>query len=97
MRASGGLLRSCSPRKKLRRTAAYHRTFAGVDADVVLADLEDFCHAYQTTLVPGDTHQSAMLEGRRQVFLHVFQYMRYDPAEIADMIARGQDKEAEFD
>jgi len=38
---------------------------------VVLADLARFCHAADTTHVVGDSHGSAQLEGRRQVWLRI--------------------------
>ena len=40
----------------------------------VLADLERFCHANSTTHVEGDSHGTAQLEGRRQVWLRIQGY-----------------------
>jgi len=42
---------------------------------IVLADLAKFCHAQDTTHVVGDSHGSAQLEGRRQVWLRIQSYL----------------------
>ncbi len=68
-----------------------------MDADLVLWDLQRVCHAFDTTFVQGDTHGSAQLEGRRQVFLRILQYLRMDPTAIMEMVSRGGEKEAEFE
>lgn len=67
---------------QLRQTRwAYHAVFGERSADrskaqrIVLADLARFCHAQDTTFVPGDSHASAQLEGRRQVWALRIRYV----------------------
>lgn len=50
---------------------SYKQVFAGVQAERVLGDLARFCHMNTTTHVTGDPTDSALLEGRRQVFLRI--------------------------
>ncbi len=70
--------------------AAYKRTFGGQPADEVLADLRRFCHADTTTHVVGDTHGSAQLEGRRQVWLRIQMNLNASEAEVSAMVAAAQ-------
>ena len=58
----------------LARAQAYREAFSGERASEVLADLERFCHANSTTHVEGDSHGTAQLEGRRQVWLRIQGY-----------------------
>ena len=58
----------------LARAQAYRETVSGERASEVLADLERFCHANSTTHVEGDSHGTAQLEGRRQVWLRIQGY-----------------------
>lgn len=67
--------------------AAYRRVFSGPDADLVLGDLIAFCHAADTTHVPGDPVGSALLEGRRQVWLRIQARLRIDEATVDRLIA----------
>ena len=68
------------------RHRAYKRTFEGREAALVLADLARFCHAQATTHVVNDTHGSAQLEGRRQVWLRIQGYLRLDEAALNQLI-----------
>jgi len=63
-----------------RRLAAAYKTlfFGGAEKmpleearDIVLADLARFCRARNSTYVKGDPHQSAFLEGRREIWLRI--------------------------
>ncbi len=74
-------------RNLLVRRDAYRQAFTGPRGRVVLADLERFCHARTTTHVVGDTHGSAQLEGRRQVWLRIQAMLRLDEEDI-EVIAR---------
>ncbi len=58
----------------LARGQAYKETFGGERAQTVLDDLARFCHANATTHVEGDSHGTAQLEGRRQVWLRIQGY-----------------------
>lgn len=48
----------------------YHKTFEHNGAQV-LEDLRRFCYVYDTTHVNGDSHASAINEGKRQAYLHI--------------------------
>ncbi len=43
----------------------------GPSSQVVLAHLHAWCHAGETTHVPGDPTETAFREGKRAVFLHI--------------------------
>jgi hypothetical protein len=45
----------------------------------VLEDLRHFCSADDTVHVPGDTHGTAQLEGRRQVWLRIQSHLKMRP------------------
>jgi hypothetical protein len=61
------------------RRMAYLRIFnpESRDAQVVLADLATFCRAGKTTFEP-DERLTAVLEGRRQVWLRINQHLKLD-------------------
>lgn len=65
-----------------RRADAYRALFMfanrdglGPQAEIVLADLAKFCHANRTTVNANETNM-AILEGRRQVWLHIQQLLK---------------------
>lgn len=68
---------------KLRRVRfrAYKTLFKQGDgelnpsAEIVMADLKKFCRADRSTFVAGDPYSSALLEGRREVFLRICSYL----------------------
>ncbi len=62
--------------------------FRGVSARIVLDDLARFCHANSTIHVPGDTHGTAQLEGRRQVWLRIQEALRLTDERLQE-IAEG--------
>lgn len=70
----------------LERSQAYKHTFNGEPAQKVLADLEKFCHANTTTHVAGDSHGTAQLEGRRQVWLRIQGYMSLSDNDIGEIV-----------
>lgn len=53
------------------KAQSYKQVFAGEQAKRVLGDLARFCHMTNTAHVTGDPTGSALLEGRRQVFLRI--------------------------
>ena len=63
------------------------------DQAAVLADLERFCHANSTTHVEGDSHGTAQLEGRRQVWLRIQGYRNLSDAEIGEFIGHASTEE----
>ncbi len=70
----------------LERSQAYQKAFSGELGGKVLADLERFCHANTTTHVPGDSHGTSQLEGRRQVWLRVQGYLQLTPADVGEIV-----------
>ena len=65
----------------MRRRLAYHQVFTGVYADVVLADLATFCRA-QSSTHHTDPRVSALLEGRREVWLRIQEHLQLSEAEL---------------
>ncbi|NYT42316.1 hypothetical protein HZY97_16205 [Sphingomonas sp. R-74633] len=64
----------------------YRRLFtpdAGVDrdAEIVLADLREFCRYSRTSFTP-DPYLTARNEGRRDVFLRIVGLIELDPAQV---------------
>jgi hypothetical protein len=68
------------------RKLAYCRTFNKEDqADrAVLQDLAKFCRAYDSTFAKDD-RLSLMLEGRREVWLRIQQYLQLSNEEIYEL------------
>tara|TARA_Y100001949_G_scaffold165202_1_gene160737 strand:- start:49 stop:300 length:252 start_codon:yes stop_codon:yes gene_type:complete len=77
----------------LVRSRAYKQTFGGEDAAKVLDDLERFCHANSTTHVEGDSHGTAQLEGRRQVWLRLQGYRNLSEAQIGEFVGHASTEE----
>ncbi len=57
----------------------------GVSGKVILQDLATFCHAYRTVHVIGDTHGTAQLEGRRQVWLRIQEALRLTDEKLQEI------------
>ncbi len=53
------------------RKRAYQLVFATPAGQAVLIDLEPFCRARETCVVPGDRDRTYVLEGRREVYLRI--------------------------
>ncbi len=70
----------------IERSQAYKQTFDGELGGKVMADLERFCHANTTTHVVGDSHGTAQLEGRRQVWLRIQGYISLNEGDIGEMV-----------
>lgn len=51
------------------------------DAEIVLAELRDFCRA-ETSTFSHDPYQAARLAGRREVWLRIAWLLELDPAEV---------------
>lgn len=66
-----------------RRKFAYNMVFARENkyTHVVLTDLARFCRAHETTFHQND-RMHAILEGRREVFLKIQQYLNLTEDEI---------------
>lgn len=79
----------------LVRSRSYKQTFNGEDAEKVLADLERFCHANSTTHVEGDSHGTAQLEGRRQVWLRIQGYRNLSDSQIGEYVGQAETEESD--
>lgn len=55
-------------------------------ARLVLADLMHLCQAKDTSMVPGDPHQTAFNEGKRAVWLHIQDMLDVDADDIAELL-----------
>lgn len=76
-------------RFRARRWGAYHDLFMdngkpNVAADIVLADLRDFCRARETTF-DADPRVHALLEGRREVWLRIANALGLKETDIAGL------------
>lgn len=78
-----------------RKSAAYQEVLRGRAGEIVLADLARFCHANQTVHVEGDTHGTAQLEGRRQVWLRIKGLLRLSEQDIDEMVEHAVSQEGE--
>lgn len=74
------------------RRSAYVRTFTGPVAKEVLEDLARFCRANETTFHE-DARVSALLEGRREVWLRIQEHLNLSPEELFDLVAGGQQRQ----
>jgi hypothetical protein len=54
---------------------AYQLVFATPAGQAVLVDLEPFCRAKESCVVPGKTDLTNVLEGRREVYLRIRDYL----------------------
>lgn len=70
------------------RSRSYRRLFqpegdrtAVRDAEIVLADLRNFCRA-EATCFSQDPHVTARNEGRREVYLRILHHLSLDEAEV---------------
>lgn len=59
----------------------YVKTFEGPYAQEVLADLARFCRANKTTFHT-DARAHAVLEGRREVWLRIQEYLNLSPEQL---------------
>jgi hypothetical protein len=67
---------------------AYETVFNdGIDAQIVLKDLIQFCRANQTTFHE-DPRLHALIEGRREVWLRIQKYLNLTPDELWELSRR---------
>lgn len=64
---------------------AYAVTFGSPAGQVVLADLELFCHALEPCAVPGNHDRTLMNEGNREVFLRIQKFSRITMKDLYDL------------
>lgn len=77
-------------RMAILRARSYRRTFArdgsfDRDAEVVLADLRDFCCGNATTFSP-DPYVAARRQGRREAWLRITQHLNLDEARVQQLV-----------
>ena len=70
------------------RRMNYQRTFTGMPAKMVLADLARFCRANASTFHTNPAVQSKM-DGRREVWLRIQQHIRLNDLELWQLFAEG--------
>ncbi len=58
---------------------AYQMAFNTPAGEAVLIDLMPFCRARETCVVPGDRDRTYVLEGRREVYLRIRDYLDLTP------------------
>ena len=68
----------------ITRKQAYQGTFNLNDFgnQMVLADLMVFCRGNESCVIPGDTHTTAVLEGRREVWLRIQNHLHLTPDQM---------------
>lgn len=69
-----------------KRSFAYHQVFdrKSVHVNEVLKDLAKFCRAHETTF-DADPRRHAVMEGRREVWLRIAEYLNLHPDEIYEL------------
>lgn len=75
----------------------YQLTYNSVHGQNVMRDLAKFCRANETCAVPGDRDKTMMLEGRREVFLHINEYLHYTSQQLAVLYSGGSIKPEDLD
>lgn len=67
---------------------AYETVFNdGIDAKIVMKDLARFCRATESTF-HADPRLHAVLEGRREVWLHIQKYLKLTEDELWELTRR---------
>lgn len=69
-----------------RRQTAYRKVFDGPWADVVLADLAEFCRATGSTFHP-DSRLASNLDGRREVWLRIMNHLNVSQEQLYELLA----------
>lgn len=63
---------------------AYQLVFGTEAGKAVLADLTPFCRVKETCVVPGDRDFTYVLEGRREVYLRIRDYLDLTPEQLIE-------------
>jgi hypothetical protein len=67
---------------------AYQLVFNSPAGEAVLADLSPFCRVNETCVVPGDRDRTYVLEGRREVYLRIREYLDRTPEQLVERYTR---------
>lgn len=70
------------------RAQAYRLVFSGEPGRQVLLDLAKFCRAAQTTFTP-DERATALLEGRREVWLRIQHHLKLSDDDLWELYQGG--------
>jgi hypothetical protein len=70
------------------KKAAFIAVFNTPHGKQVLDDLMPFCRARETCVVPGDRDKTYVLEGRREVYLRIRDYLDRTPEELTAMFTK---------
>lgn len=63
---------------------AYMLAFNTEAGKAVLTDLAPFCRANETCVIPGDRDRTYVLEGRREVYLRIRDYLDLTPEQLVE-------------
>jgi hypothetical protein len=63
---------------------AYQMAFNTPAGEAILIDLAPFCRSRETCVVPGDRDRTYVLEGRREVFLRIRDYLDLTPEQLVE-------------
>lgn len=63
---------------------AYVMAFNTPAGEAVLRDMMPFCRARETCVVPGDRDRTYVLEGRREVYLRIRDYLDLTPEQLLE-------------
>jgi len=67
---------------------AYELAFRTEAGKAVLIDLTPFCRVKETCVVPGDRDRTYVLEGRREVFLRIQDYLDLTVEQLVEKYTR---------
>lgn len=67
---------------------AYQLAFGTDAGKAVLIDLAPFCRAKETCVVPGDRDRTYVLEGRREVYLRIQDYLDLTVEQLVEKYTR---------
>jgi hypothetical protein len=63
---------------------AYQLAFNAPGGEAVLMDLGVFCRARESCLIPGQRDMTSALEGRREVYLRIRDYLDLTPEQLVE-------------
>lgn len=63
---------------------AYQLAFNTPAGKAVIDDLAIFCRANETCVIPGDRDRTYVLEGRREVYLRIRDYLDLTPEQLVE-------------
>ena len=67
---------------------AYQLAFNSPAGEAVLIDIAPFCRARETCVVPGDSDKTYVLEGRRETYLRIKDYLELTVEQLRDKYTR---------